>query len=86
MFVVYLLSQGGAKLSFQMPCRLAAIVPGRLLPMRRYRPNWKYSAARPGSSLPALTRARRSSTGSVSIEGSFAGGAISRSTRRKSFS
>ena len=53
---------------FQMPCKLAAIVPGRLLPISRYRPNWKYSAERPGSSTPFLSRARRSSVGSVSTE------------------
>ena len=63
MLVVYLLSHGGAMLSFQMPCKFAAIVPGRLLPISRYRPNWKYSAASPGSSWPFLTRARRSSIG-----------------------
>ena len=39
MFVVYLLSHGGAMLSFQIPCRFAAIVPGRLLPISRYLPN-----------------------------------------------
>ena len=30
MLIVYLLSQGGLRLSFQMPCRLAGWLPGRL--------------------------------------------------------
>ena len=35
MLIVYLLSHGGASESFQMPCRLAGIVPGRLLEISR---------------------------------------------------
>ena len=31
MLIVYLLSQGGYSLSFQIPCRLAGWVPGREL-------------------------------------------------------
>ncbi len=59
MFVVYLLSQGGVKSSFQMPWRLAAIVPGRLLPINRYRPNWKYKRGKSGilSAVPDVRQA-----------------------------
>ena len=39
MLIVYLLSHDGASESFQMPCRFAGNVPGRLLEISRYLPN-----------------------------------------------
>jgi hypothetical protein len=46
MLIVYLLPHGGSMLSFHRPCRFAGCPPGRELEISRYRPNWKYSAAR----------------------------------------
>src|SRR6516225_6441681 len=62
MLIVYLLPHGGDMLSFQMPCRFAGCEPGRELEMSRYRPYWKYNAARPGSP-PAANPCTRSSVG-----------------------
>ena len=64
MLIVYLLSHGGVSESFHSPCRFAGIVPGRLLDISRYRPNWKCRASSARSGVPALTRASRSSVGS----------------------
>src|SRR6476620_7505829 len=65
MLVVYLLPHGGAKRSFQMPCRLEGLVPGRELEIKRYLPYCAYKATKEGS-LEEANRRMRSSVGRAS--------------------
>jgi hypothetical protein len=55
MFSVQFELQGGRTCSFQIPCRFAGCVPGRLLAIRRYRPYWNSSSTSRGSFAPAET-------------------------------
>src|SRR5687768_3837148 len=64
MFVVYLLPQGGNNRSFQIPCKLAGLVPGREDEINKYLPYCKYKATNAGS-LDEANFSMRSSVGRV---------------------